>query len=136
MPERGDWTPSVTPEEVRRASEMARGGGVMGRRREATVPEQQPGSDGTRAVFVCPECASAAFTPFSCGGPHRYIRKDGLIGKRRVYRFVEAVEYVPRDGAAWSEDARAEVIRELRDAATDQGPQSAYWLAADYLERK
>lgn len=41
MPERGDWTPSVTPEEVRRASEMARGGGVMGRRREATVPEQQ-----------------------------------------------------------------------------------------------
>jgi hypothetical protein len=33
-------------------------------------------------------------------------------------------------------EARAQVIRELRDAASDQGPQSAYWLAADYLERK
>jgi hypothetical protein len=31
---------------------------------------------------------------------------------------------------------RAQVIRELRDAASEEGPQSAYWLAADYLERK
>lgn len=31
---------------------------------------------------------------------------------------------------------RAQVIRELRDAASDEGPQSAYWLAADLLERK
>jgi hypothetical protein len=31
---------------------------------------------------------------------------------------------------------RAQVIRELRDAASDEGPRSAYWLAADYLERK
>jgi hypothetical protein len=31
---------------------------------------------------------------------------------------------------------RAQVISELRDAASDQGPRSAYWLAADYLERK
>jgi hypothetical protein len=40
--------------------------------------------------YMCPACKSAAATPFSCGGPHPMIRKDGTLGKRRVYRFVEA----------------------------------------------
>jgi hypothetical protein len=38
--------------------------------------------------------------------------------------------------SSFEREARAQVIRELRDAASDEGPQSAYWLAADYLERK
>jgi hypothetical protein len=52
-------------------------------------------SSELRPVWVCPECASAAFEPFSCGGPHPNIRKDGTLGKRRVYRWVDAVRYLP-----------------------------------------
>jgi hypothetical protein len=48
-----------------------------------------------RRFFMCPECANGAFTPFRCGGAHANIRKDGSRGKRRVYRFVEAVEMRP-----------------------------------------
>lgn len=51
-------------------------------------------SERTR-YWVCPECAHGAFHPFCCGGPHYVIKKNGEIGKRRTYRFVEAVEMRP-----------------------------------------
>jgi hypothetical protein len=38
-------------------------------------------------AYVCPECASASFEPFRCGGPHK---KPGTKSKRE-YRFVDAV---------------------------------------------
>jgi hypothetical protein len=54
------------------------------------MPENGPYDNREPDGYMCPECRSAAATPFSCGGPHPNIRKDGTPGKRRVYRFIEA----------------------------------------------
>ena len=48
--------------------------------------------------YMCPVCHHGAAEPFSCGGPHPNIRKDGTPGKRRVYQFIEAqpVRFIER----------------------------------------
>jgi hypothetical protein len=83
-------------------------------RSEATVLEQQPVPD---------EAVKAA----------QAIMLDGV--ERDVERVRRKIDTRAAVEAA-APFIRAQVIRELRDAASDQGPQSAYWLAADYLERK
>jgi hypothetical protein len=59
---------------------------------------------------------------------------DGM--KPIVRALMRANDELNEEEATVPEPIRAQVIRELRDAASDEGPQSAYWLAADYLERK
>jgi hypothetical protein len=76
-------------------------------------------------AYVCPECASAAFEPFSCGGPHPNIRKDGTFGKRRVYRFVEARPVGFCDASPMPKDGPA-----LRTALADRAQQPARTQAA------
>jgi hypothetical protein len=52
-----------------------------------------------RRYFLCPECASGAFQPFDCGGPHPIIKRNGERGKRLVYRWVPSIEVRPVDDA-------------------------------------
>jgi hypothetical protein len=82
------------------------------------VPEQQP----------VPDEAVEAALAVAHEGPMSLcdMGSDTCATRPEVRRLVEAA----------ASFIRAQVITELRDAASDQGPQSAYWLAADYLERK
>jgi hypothetical protein len=108
---------------------------------EATVPEQQPEHDPRRRFCntfnkcpqfrdleaenarlreECPVCESCGHVQ----GDPNWCQKCGHRTSNPPWR------------EAFEREARAQVIRELRDAASVEGPQSAYWLAADYLERK
>jgi hypothetical protein len=77
-------------------------------------------AENARLREECPVCESCGHVQ----GDPNWCQKCGHRTSNPPWR--EALE---REG-------RAHAISELRDAATDEGPQSAYWLAADYLERK
>jgi hypothetical protein len=96
---------------------------------EVTVPEQQPEHDPRRR-FCNTFNKCAQFRDLEAENAR--LREDAADWRHAAEVNGQACQ----DRARERDEARAQVIRELREAASDEGPRSAYWLAADYLERK
>jgi uncharacterized OB-fold protein len=77
-------------------------------------------AENARLREECPVCESCGHVQ----GDPNWCQKCGHRTSNPPWREV------------FKREVRAQVIHELRDAASDQGPQSAYWLAADHLESK
>jgi hypothetical protein len=116
-------------------------------RLRATVPEQQPEHDPRRrfcntfnkcAQFRDLEAENARLRQQERSLYQRALDAEAhaAFGPMDVDARVRALRALVDQLERERDDARAQAIRELRDAASDEGPQSAYWLAADYLERK